>query len=215
MTSPAKITLASLATAALLLPLTAMSAPYNNDGYLTDMNHEIVTSATTGLCYRTSEWSPAKAAEECDPEYFKKAAAVPAPAPAPEKMAPQKINFSADALFDFDKSVLKPQGKAMLDDLARTLNGVNYDVVMATGYTDRIGTNAYNNKLSQRRANAVKQYLTSKGIPPNKVYAEGKGESNPVTKPGECKKGMGWKSLVKCLAPDRRVEVQVTGNKQQ
>jgi OOP family OmpA-OmpF porin len=212
MTSPAKITLASLATAALLLPVTAMSAPYNDDGYLTDMNHQIVTSAPTGLCYRTSEWSPAKAAEECDPEYFKKTAA-PAPAPAPEKMAPQKINFSADALFDFDKAVLKPQGKAMLDDLARTLNGVNYEVIMATGYTDRIGSNAYNMKLSQRRANAVKQYLASKGVPANKVYAEGKGESNPVTKPGECTH-MKFKALVKCLAPDRRVEVQVTGNKQ-
>lgn len=213
MISPAKITLASLATAAVLLPLTAMAAPYNDDGYLTDMNHEIVTSATTGLCYRTSEWTPAKAAEQCDPEYFKKTAA-PAPAPAPEKMAPQKINFSADALFDFDKAVLKPQGKAMLDDLARTLNGVNYDVIMATGYTDRIGSDAYNKKLSERRANSVKQYLASKGVPANKVYAEGKGETNPVTKPGECK-GMKWKALVKCLAPDRRVEVQVTGAKQQ
>ncbi len=82
-------------------------------------------------------------------------------------MLPQKINFSADALFDFDKAVLKPEGKAMLDELTRVLQGAKYEVILATGHTDRFGTAEYNQKLSIRRANAVKDYLTSKEIPPN------------------------------------------------
>ena len=127
-------------------------------------------------------------------------------------MLPQKINFSADALFDFDKSVLKPEGKAMLEDLARQLNGAQYENIAATGQTDRFGSEEYNKKLSERRANAVKDYLVSRDIPANRINAEGKGETQPVTKAGDC---LGAKSakVIACLQPDRRVDVEVTGTK--
>jgi OOP family OmpA-OmpF porin len=115
-------------------------------------------------------------------------------------------------LFDFDKSVLKPEGKSMLDELARELDGAKYDVIVATGHADRIGSNAYNQKLSERRANVVKTYLVSKGIPANSINASGKGESQPKTRPGDCK-GRVSKKLIACLQPDRRVDVEVTGTK--
>ena len=139
--------------------------------------------------------------------------AKPAPKKEPAKLLPQKINFSGDALFDFDKAVLRPEGKAMLDDLARVLQGAKYEVILAIGHTDRIGTQAYNQKLSVRRAEAVKKYLVDKGIEPNRIYAEGKGETQPVTKPGDCK-GKRGKALIACLQPDRRVDVEVTGTKE-
>ncbi|MBX9811244.1 MAG: OmpA family protein [Burkholderiales bacterium] len=101
----------------------------------------------------------------------------------------------------------------MLDDLARVLQGAKYEVILAIGHTDRIGTQAYNQKLSVRRAEAVKKYLVDKGIEPNRIYAEGKGETQPVTKPGDCK-GKRGKALIACLQPDRRVDVEVTGTKE-
>src|SRR5450759_3753720 len=147
----------TLAAIVALLPAIALAQDARNQGYLLDQNMNIVTSATTGLCVRTSDWTPARAVAQCDPDLVKKPAppaSKPAPAPkkeapkptlqpkkeAPAKLLPQKINFSADALFDFDKAVLKPEGKAMLDDLTRTLQGAKYEVILAIGHTDRIGT---------------------------------------------------------------------------
>jgi len=197
-----------------------------NQGYLVDQNFNVVTSSVTGLCWRTSEWTPARAAAAeavrlCDPDLAPKPVAPapqaakptpPAPRPGPAKLLPQKIDFSADALFDFDKAVVKPEGMAMLDDLTRVLQGAKYEVILAIGHTDRIGSAAYNQKLSVRRAEAVKQYLVGKGIEPNRIYAEGKGKSEPVTKPGDCK-GKKGKALIACLQPDRRVDVEVSGTK--
>ena len=100
----------------------------------------------------------------------------------------------------------------MLDDLVTMLQGATYEVILAIGHTDRIGSAAYNQKLSLRRAEAVKQYLVSKGIAANRVYAEGKGKSQPVTKPGDCNSKKG-EALVGCLQPDRRVDVEVTATK--
>jgi OOP family OmpA-OmpF porin len=136
----------------------------------------------------------------------------PAPTSAPTTQI-RKITFSAEELFDFDKSVLRPAGKAALDNLASEINGVNYDTVLVTGHTDRIGTNQYNQKLSERRAGAVKAYLIHKGIPDNRLTSAGKGETQPVTKPGDCK-GPVSKKLIACLQPDRRVEVDVNGSKE-
>jgi OOP family OmpA-OmpF porin len=183
------------------------------------------------VCVRTSDWTPARAAaaeavELCDKDLAPKpAAAAPAPAPAPKKEAPpaavkpepakllpQKINFSADALFDFDKTDLKPEGRAMLDDLTRELQGAKYEVILAIGHTDRTGSLKYNQKLSVKRAEAVKSYLVGKGIEPNRIYAEGKGKTQPVTKAGDCKSG-NRKALIACLQPDRRVDVEVSGTK--
>jgi OOP family OmpA-OmpF porin len=197
-----------------------------------DQDFKVVTAVGGTVCVRTSDWTPARAAASeavglCDPDLAPKkaAAATPAappapktatpaakPKPEPEKLLPQKINFSADALFDFDKSELRPEGKAMLDDLTRVLQDAKYEVILAIGHTDRIGTAQYNQKLSVRRAESVKKYLVDKGIAPNRVYAEGKGKTQPLTKPGDCKQ-KNRKALIACLQPDRRVDVEVTGTK--
>ena len=109
------------------------------------------------------------------------APAAPAPAarPAPASVR-QAVVIQADALFDFDKSVLRPDGKKSIDDALDKLRGVDLEMVIATGHTDSVGTDAYNQKLSERRAAAVKDYLVSKGIPAAKVTTIGKGESQPV-----------------------------------
>ena len=120
--------------------------------------------------------------------------------------------MAADALFDFNKADLKTEGKAKLDDLSSKLKGINLEVIIAIGHTDRIGTSKYNNTLSMKRASAVKAYLVGKGIEPNRIYTEGKGEKQPVTKPDQCK-GAKSAKVVACLQPDRRVEIEVVGTR--
>jgi OOP family OmpA-OmpF porin len=151
---------------------------------------------------------------ECDPELVKKPeAAKPAQAATP-KPAAQKVTLAADALFDFDKAVLRPEGKAKLDDVTGKLKGMKLEVIIAVGHTDRIGSDKYNQKLSEKRAEAVKAYLVGKGVEPNRVYTEGKGEKQPVTgdKCGKSEKKS--KKLIECLQPDRRVEIEVIGTQQ-
>jgi len=142
----------------------------------------------------------------------------PPPPPAPKpKPAAEKVTFAATVGFDFDSAVVRPEGKAQLDDLANKIRGINLEVVIAIGHADVIGSDAYNQKLSVRRAEATKAYLVSKGIEPNRVYTEGKGEKQPVTG-DKCKKlgpeHRSNKKLVACLAPDRRVEIEVIGTRQ-
>lgn len=134
------------------------------------------------------------------------AAATAAPAPAPAAAAApsaEKVTFEADTFFDFDKFTLKPAGKAKLEDLVSKLTGTDIEVVVATGHTDSVGTEAYNQKLSMRRANAVKAFLVSKGIPADRVFTEGKGESKPVAS-NKTSEGR---------AKNRRVDVEVVGNR--
>ena len=140
------------------------------------------------------------------------------PKPAPEKPKPvaEKVTFAADVLFDFDKAVVKPEGKSKLDDLSNKVRGINLEVIIAIGHADTIGSDSYNQRLSVRRAESIKAYLVSRGIEPNRVYTEGKGEKQPVTG-GRCK-NMGKehrsnKKLVDCLQPDRRVEIEVIGTR--
>jgi len=226
MNSGTRFLLAGVA-AFTLAPAGALAQDAKNQGYLLDTRDAIVKAVNAGVCVRTSDWTPARAVAECDPDLVKKPAPPPpAPTPAPPappppaqkkpapppQAVPQKISFSADALFDFDKSVLKDQGKTMLDDLAKTLQGAKYEVILAIGHTDRIGSAAYNQKLSERRAKSVKDYLVSKGIEANRIYAEGKGKTQPLTKPGDCR-GLSRAKLIACLQPDRRVVVEVTGTK--
>ena len=135
----------------------------------------------------------------------------PAPAPAP---APAKVSFAADALFDFNRSSIKPAGRAALDRFAADLRGTSFQTVAVTGHTDRIGSHAYNLKLSASRAEAVKAYLTSRGdIAAPMIEARGVDGANPVTRPGQCKGSKPTPALIACLAPDRRVDVEVTGTR--
>jgi OOP family OmpA-OmpF porin len=121
--------------------------------------------------------APAKPAAPAAPAAPATPAAPAAPAPSSVRQA---IVIQADALFDFDKSVLRPDGKKSIDDALAKISGVDLEMVIATGHTDSIGTEQYNQRLSERRAQAVKDYLVSKGIPASKVTTIGKGESQPV-----------------------------------
>jgi OOP family OmpA-OmpF porin len=177
-----------------------------------------------GLCWRTGYWTPADAVPGCDapicvaPEKLENGKCVapppppaapapvaPAPAPAPKPVAPvptaQKVSFAADAFFDFDKSVLKAEGKAKLDDLTSKLGAINLEVIIAVGHTDSVGSDEYNQKLSVRRAEAVKAYIISKGVEANRVYTEGKGEKQPVAD----------NKTAEGRAKNRRVEIEVVG----
>ncbi len=144
-------------------------------------------------------------------------AAAPQPAPPPPPAAPvvlKRVTFSSDSLYDFGKATVRPKGKQALDELAADLRNVDYAFITVVGHTDRIGSNAANMKLSQRRADAVKDYLVqSGGIPADKITTRGVGETDPVTKPGDCKGTKVTRKLIACLQPDRRVEVDVSGTK--
>lgn len=154
----------------------------------------------SGDCWRDANWTPATAAPGCGAP----APAVVAPKPAaPVVAAASKVTYAADAFFDFDKAVVKPAGKAKLDDLVGKIKGINLEVIIAVGHTDSIGSDAYNQKLSVRRAEAVKAYLVSKGIEKNRVYTEGKGEKQPVAS-NKTKEGR---------AKNRRVEIEVVGTR--
>jgi OmpA-OmpF porin, OOP family len=131
---------------------------------------------------------------------------LPPPVPAPVAQAApvpvsEKVTFAAKALFDFDKSVLKPDGQAALDVLVGRLAGMNTEVVVTVGHTDSVGTAAYNQKLSLRRANAVKAYLVKKGLDPARIFTDGKGETQPVA---DNKTEAG-------RAENRRVTIEVVG----
>lgn len=177
-------------------------------------------NGTNELCWRDAFWTPATAAVGCDgaivaPKAMPAPApapvaapapapmAKPAPAPAPAPVAAAKVTYAADAFFDFDKAVLKPEGKAKLDDLVGKVKDINLEVIIAVGHTDAVGSDAYNQKLSVRRSEAVKAYLVSKGIEKNRVYTEGKGEKQPVAD----------NKTAEGRSKNRRVEIEVVGTR--
>jgi OOP family OmpA-OmpF porin len=170
-------------------------------------------NGTNELCWRDANWTPATAAPGCDGAIVPvvapaPVAVAPAPiaAPAPAPVAPPaatKVTYAADAFFDFDKSVIKPAGKAKLDDLISKIKDINLEVIIAVGHTDSVGSDAYNQKLSVRRSEAVKAYLVSKGIEKNRVYTEGKGEKQPVAS----------NKTAEGRAKNRRVEIEVVGTR--
>src|SRR5580698_4740268 len=201
------------ATAVMAASAMAQSVPASrqvtNDNWTNGTGEYVWMNGTNELCWRDGFWTPATAKAKCDGALVAQAPTPPAPAPAPAPaITSQKVTFQADTLFDFDKAVLKPEGKAKLDDLASKIGDVNLEVVVATGYTDKIGSDKYNDRLSLRRAQAVKAYLVSKGIDANRIYTEGKGKRNPVVT--DCNQ-KNRKALIACLAPNRRVEVEVVG----
>ncbi len=138
------------------------------------------------------------------------AAAPPPPLPPP---ATRTIELSADALFAFNKAVLSPQGIGELDRFLQELRGASFSSILVVGHTDPFGTDAYNMQLSQRRADAVMNYMVSQGVPADRIRAEGRGESQLKVTPEECAaRGAKTKpALIQCYQPDRRVEVTVTG----
>ena len=181
---------AFVATAAL-----ATAAMAQNIDNWRSANGDVWKSAN-GDCWRDANWTPATAAAGCG-------AAAPAAKAAAPVAAASKVTYAADAFFDFDKAVVKPAGKAKLDDLVAKVKGINLEVIIAVGHTDSIGSDAYNQKLSVRRAEAVKAYLVSKGIEKNRIYTEGKGEKQPVAS-NKTKEGR---------AKNRRVEIEVVGTR--
>ena len=206
------------------------TANFRNQGYLLDTagNNAVVRSLGYDVCVRTSDWTPARAIVECDPDLVPKPVAKApvapppkAPAPAPKVEAPpppvpasQRFTLSADALFDFDKTALKPEGIRKLDELADALRGKQHDTIVATGHTDRIGSVRYNQRLSERRAETVKKYLQSKGLDVGKITAIGRGKSEPVMKATDCRGPRMTRAAIRaCLQPDRRVDIEVSGSK--
>ncbi|MCL2309784.1 MAG: OmpA family protein [Proteobacteria bacterium] len=178
------------------------------------------------LCWRTGYWTPSMAVAGCDPDLVKKETpktpeaapktpeATPKPAdptPTPPAATVRKISLASKALFDFDKAVLKPEGKAAIDReiIAKLPELSKIELALVTGHTDRIGSNAYNQKLSERRAEAVRAYLVSKGVPTDRIESLGMSLKQPVT--GNKCQQKNRKQLIACLAPDRRVEVEVKG----
>ncbi|MGA7817081.1 outer membrane protein OmpA [Caballeronia sp.] len=205
------------ATAVMAASAMAQSVPASrqavNDNWVNGTGEYVWMNGTNELCWRDAFWTPATANAKCDGALVVQAPVPPTPVPPPAPViSSQKITYQADTLFDFDKAVLKPAGKEKLDDLASKIGDLNLEVVVATGYTDRIGSDKYNDRLSLRRAQAVKAYLVSKGIEANRIYTEGKGKRNPVTTGCNQKN---HKALISCLAPDRRVEVEVVGTARQ
>lgn len=180
-----------------------------------------VDLVSVGLLYRFGGKTPPPAPYITAPQPTPAPAVVaaappppPKPAPVVAPPAPRKVSFSADSLFAFDQSTIKPEGKQHLDKFAADLRGTSFDVISVIGHTDRIGSSAYNQKLSTRRAEMVKSYLMdAAGIPAGKIAARGAGETEPVTKPGDCPGQKVSKKLIDCLQPDRRVEVEVSGTK--
>jgi OmpA-OmpF porin, OOP family len=212
-----RICMNKLNNIAALFAVVAMSASMGASAQSVDnwvsSDGKAVKNGTNELCWRDNFWTPETGIQGCDgvpvpavpvaapaPEAAPAPAPVPVPVPAPQT---EKVSFAADAFFDFDKAVLKPEGKAKLDDLADKVKGLNLEVIIAVGHTDSKGSDAYNQKLSIRRADAVKSYLTTKGFEASRVYTEGKGEAQPVA---DNKTDAG-------RAQNRRVEIEVVGTR--
>ncbi len=193
-------------------------------------NRGDIDLVSAGLIYRFGRKAPARVAYVAAPmpvvaEVTRTVAPEPVPviparsaaptvAEPPPSPQPRRVTFSADSLFDFDKATIKPAGKMSLDKFAADLRGTQYDVISVMGHTDRIGSSKYNQALSQRRAEAVKSYLVDPaGIASAKIAVRGEGEARPVTKTEDCRGRKATATLIACLQPDRRVDVEVTGTK--
>jgi len=204
--------------------------PYAIDG------RNVVTRSGAGLCWRTGYWTAAAAENApagefpagcgCDGDIVPKdkceaapppvAEAPPAEAPPVEEntgaIAEEKVRLNADLLFDFNQATLKPEGRTALDNVASQAKGIKLETVIVIGHTDRIGGDAYNQRLSERRAASVKDYLVGQGIDPSRIFTEGKGRTQPVTGTS-CNNTTPRAALISCLQPDRRVDIEILGTR--
>jgi OOP family OmpA-OmpF porin len=232
MSSAIRITLIGLAAGALL-PGLASAQDAKNQGYLVDSQGQnaIVKAVGANVCVRTSDWTPARAVVDCDPDLVKKPAPPPppkvAPPPPPKKEEPkpkpkpQFINIEEKIELQnipFNKAEMTADNKKELDDFLGGLRKatkqrgpVQFGAVIVTGHTDRIGSLKYNMKLSERRAVVVKDYLVAQGIDQKLIFWEGKGPKQPIPVTKFCDNKMKRKQLIECLAPNRRVTVEIVG----
>lgn len=237
MSSALRITIASVAAAVALLPAAASAQDAKNQGYLTAQDG-IVKAAGAGVCVRTSDWTPARAVAECDPDLVKKPApkaapapapkAAPAPAPKPEAKPkpkkPEMLNIEEKIELQgmpFGKAEMTTDNKAELDKFfaglqkaTKARGPVTFGAIVVTGHTDRIGSLKYNMGLSERRAVVVKDYIVAKGIDQKLIFWEGKGPKQPIPVTKFCDNKMKRKQLIECLAPNRRVTVEAVGRAQ-
>jgi OOP family OmpA-OmpF porin len=210
------------ASVALVAPLSSAFAqtqaqPQTRIDNWRNIDGNVWKNGTRELCWRDNYWTPATAVVDCDGA-LKPVVDVPPPPPPPAPpvapppppapaavVAPssEKVTYAADAFFDFDKSTLKPEAKTKLDDLVDKTKQINLEVIIAVGHTDSVGADAYNQKLSVRRAESIKTYLVSKGMEANRVYTEGKGEKQPVAD----------NKTAEGRAKNRRVEIEVVGTR--
>ncbi len=215
------VKLGGLIAAALIATSGAsFAAPVNP--YVVSTSNQVVMDPF-GLCWRTGFWTPALAEAQgmegngckCDKDILSAGACAAKAAPAPMPKA-AKVSLAADTLFDFDRATLKAEGQTMLDELVSRMAGMDVEVILATGYTDRLGKDAYNQKLSEARAQAVKDYLAMKGVAADRIQAEGRGAADPVVNcPNPSAKGeiKSFRALVDCLAPNRRAAIEVIGTR--
>jgi OmpA-OmpF porin, OOP family len=237
--SPRTARLSAVAVAAALTAFAGVAAsqqpatgsteaafPKNAPGYVVASDGRPVLSGF-GSCVRSGQWVLANSVDPCDQiarvsvpvpvvAYEQRAAPPPPPVavvqPEPPRMVIQKVSLSTDVLFDFNKAELKDAGKQKLDELASQIKDAKVDEIIVVGHADRIGSETYNEKLSEARAQSVKDYLAERGAKTNVIAAQGKGEAAPVTG-DQCKK-MAGKKLIECLQPDRRVEIEVLGSRE-
>lgn len=213
---------------ALFATLSAPAMAQGSGGYVQSSSG--VVKNPYGLCWRTGYWTPAMAVKECDPDLVPKAAplarvapppaprAAPAPAPAPKpapaaakpKRCNATVTFGTNETFEFDKSVLRPAAMAKLDKdvVGKLTQCARIDLILVSGYTDRLGSQQYNQKLSEKRADAVKAYLVKKGVDASKVDTMGMGKTLQIK---SCPDGKDRKALISCLAPNRRAVVEIKG----
>ena len=206
-----KVLMAGVLTAGLVA-VTGYAAAQSNDGHWVSADQQVWKDAS-GQCWKAGYWTPAMATEECDPDLMKKpTGAAPQPAkPAPAaKPGAKTLTITSTQLFAFNSSVLSNEAKARVDRevISRLNEFATIQFINVYGHTDRIGSAQYNQKLSERRANAVKAYLISKGVAAGQVETYGYGKTSPVK---SCPGNMSQKALIECLAPNRRVVVEAKG----
>lgn len=216
----------SRAVTALLCALVATAAtaqaptPKPGSAYWRDSQGLVIRDAS-GQCVRAGYFTPELATEDCDPQLIKRPAPPTPPPPTPEPPpapraalppdpqipvvapTPQSVRLSADTLFDFDQSRLKPSGETALRGLFDKSRGATIEQVRVEGHTDATGPKAYNQRLSERRADAVKDFLVGLGLSPALIVTESFGEEKPIAS-NRTREGR---------AQNRRVEVELLGSR--